>query len=138
MTRYVYTDMEIEEYIYTPGPLGHKWLSMLKEGTLGAAKCRDGTLLIPPRSFCPDFAEAVDVVPISPLGIAVAVTAIYRDFYGRPLDEPARIAYIQFPGVRGGLVHYVTGEVRPGAKVVPVWRERRVGSITDIAYFTRA
>ncbi len=138
MTRFIFTDMEIEEYVYTPGPLGHKWLSMLKEGTLGAARCRDGTLMLPPRAFCDDFSEAVDVVPISPLGVVSALTTIYRDFYGAPLDEPVRIGYIQFPGVKGGLVHYVKGDVRIGVKVMPVWRERRTGSVTDIAYFTRA
>jgi uncharacterized OB-fold protein len=46
------------------------------------------------------------------------------------------LAFIKFPGVEGGLIHYVkTDRPRIGMKVRPRWREEKRGLVTDIEYF---
>ncbi|MBP1449333.1 MAG: Zn-ribbon domain-containing OB-fold protein [Thermoproteus sp.] len=132
--------MEIEAYVYTAGPIGSRWLEELRRGRLTAGYCaKCGKLFIPPRSFDPDsFEEVSELMPIDEVGIVETYTVIYRDFYGNPLREPATLAFIRFPGVEGGLIHFVKAkEQRVGMRVRPKWRppEERKGLITDIEYF---
>ncbi|MFN7105940.1 MAG: Zn-ribbon domain-containing OB-fold protein [Pyrobaculum sp.] len=115
--------MEIEAYVYTAGVIGTKWLEELRKGRLMAAYCpKCGRLFLPPKSFCPiDFHEVTELRPISEIGVVKSYTVVKRDFYGREIDRV--LAYIEFPGVFGGLIHYVRGEVKVGTQVKPRWRE---------------
>ncbi len=67
-----------------------------------------GRLLIPPKAFCQyDFAEIKELVEIAPVGIVRSYTVVYEDSYGNKLSKPVIIGFIEFPGVTGGLVHYI-------------------------------
>jgi uncharacterized OB-fold protein len=130
-------------YRYTAGPIGTKFLGGIKAGKLLAGKCPVcGRLLIPPKAFCQyDFAEIKDLVEIAPVGVVRTYTVVYEDSYGNKLAKPVIIGFIEFPGVVGGLIHYIINaepnNVRAGLKVRPAFKpesERR-GSITDIIGF---
>lgn len=130
--------MEIEAYVYTAGPVGTKWLEALKSGRLTAAYCpRCGRLFLPPKMYCPfDFEEVKELREIETVGVVESFTVIERDFYGEKLPERKILAFIKFPGVEGGLIHYLkTTKPAVGMRVKPRWRAERVGLITDIEYF---
>jgi uncharacterized OB-fold protein len=133
-------------YRYTAGPIGTKFLEGLKAGRLLAGKCPVcGKLFIPPKSFCQyDFAEIKELTEIASLGIVRSYTIVYEDSYGNKLPKPVVIGFIEFPGIVGGIIHYIINvepnNVRIGLKVRPVFRpdnERR-GSLTDIIGFQPA
>ncbi len=115
--------MEIEAYIYTAGPLGTKWLEELRKGRLTAAYCpKCNRLFLPPKSFCPiDFSQVTELVPISEVGIVKSFAVVKKSFYGQKVEKT--VAFIEFPGVFGGMVHYVRGKVEIGTRVKPKWRE---------------
>ncbi len=130
-------------YRYTAGPIGTKFLEGLKAGKLLAGKCPVcGRKLIPPKAFCQyDFAEIKELVEIAPVGVTRSYTVVYEDSHGNRLTKPVIIGFIEFPGVVGGLIHYIINvepnNIRIGLKVKPVFKpesERR-GSITDIVGF---
>jgi len=133
------TDMEIEEYVYTAGPVGTEWLENLRRGRLAAGRCRSGRLILPPRAFCssPDD-DVVELVEVKDVGVVEAIAVIRTDFYGNRLERPVKVGFIRFPGVEGGLVHYLAEDVSLGDRVRPVWRAERRGSVTDIEYFEKA
>lgn len=137
---HVKTEMEINAYHYTAGPLGTAWLEALRTGVLKAARCsKCGTRFLPPRLYCPRcFSEVSELVEIEGEGYIDTYSVIYYDDSGRRLEEPVVIAVIRFDGVYGGLIHRVKidpREVRRGLKVRPVFRSERRGSLTDIEYF---
>ncbi|MEM0043752.1 MAG: Zn-ribbon domain-containing OB-fold protein [Sulfolobales archaeon] len=135
-------DMEINEYHYTAGPLGVKWLEALRQGVLKAARCsRCGLKFMPPKIYCPQcFSEVSELVEIVEEGYVSSYTIIYVDDSGRRLEKPRVIALIRFPGVFGGLIHEVKADpkdIKSGMRVRPVFRDERRGSITDIMYFEK-
>lgn len=133
--------MEIEAYVYTAGPVGTKWLENLKAGKLTAAYCpKCGRLFLPPKMFCPyDFEEVRELREIGQTGVVESYTVIERDLSGERLPERKVLAFIRFPGVEGGIIHYVKAEgLAIGMKVKPKWRSERRGSVTDIEYFEPA
>ena len=133
--------MEIEAYVYTAGPIGTKWLEALRAGRLTAAYCpKCGRLFMPPKMYCPyDFEEVKELREVEPVGVVETYTVVERDFYGEQLKEKKVLAFIKFPGVEGGLIHYVkTDKPRIGMRVRPRWRAERRGLVTDIEYFEEA
>lgn len=136
------TEMEINAYHYTAGPLGTEWLKALREGVLKAAVCsKCGLRFIPPKIYCPRcFSRVSELVDISGEGYVDSYTIIYFDDSGRRLEKPEIIALIRFPGVFGGLIHRVAADpsdVKIGMRVKPVFSSSRRGSIRDIEYFVR-
>lgn len=133
--------MEIEAYVYTAGPIGAKWLEALRSRRLTAAYCPNcKRLFLPPKLYCPRcFGEVSELKDIEPVGVVESFTVVTRDFHGQPLREPVALAFIKFPGVDGGLIHYVKAQgLEIGMRVRPKWREERKGLVTDIEYFERA
>lgn len=135
---YYQTDMEIEEYVYTAGPFGTEWLENLRRGKLTAGRCKSGRVILPVRSFCSDpDDEVVGLVEVGEAGVVEAIAVIRVDFYGNKLAKPIKVGLIRFPGVEGGLVHYLADDVSLGDRVRPVWRAEKRGSIADIEYFEK-
>ncbi len=62
-------------------------------------------------------------------GIVKTFAVIREDFNGNSLREPVVLAFIEFPGVSGGLLHYLKAE-RPsiGMKVKPSGGRRGGGA----------
>ncbi len=129
-------------YRYTAGPIGTKFLEGLRPVNYSPVSACVWQVINASQAFCQyDFAEIKELVEIAPVGILRTYTVVYEDSYGNKLPKPVIIGFIEFPGVTGGLVHYIInvepGNVRVGLKVRPVFKpesERR-GSITDIVGF---
>ena len=142
--RHWYGDMEVESHIYTLGLAGERFFKTLKDkGKLLASRCpRCGDLTVPARAFCEIcFSETIEYVELDAEGIVDTYTAVSIDLNGKDLDKPIIVAFIRFPGARGGLVHRL-GEIDPekvhiGMRVRAVFKpkEERTGSINDIKYF---
>lgn len=133
-------EMEIRAYHYTPGPLGLRWLEEIRRGSIKAARCQKcGLAFIPPKIYCPScFHEVSQLVEIEGKPYLAGYTIMYRDFGGKLLEKPLVVGLIMFPGVSGGLIHYVEArpeDLKTGAALEPVFRKERRGSITDIEYF---
>ena len=84
-------------------------------------------------------------VEIGPKGTLVAYTYVKTIVSAAPpivelgFDPPYGVGLIQLDGADSGIMHFVRGieveELRPGLRVEAVFREKREGYITDIAYF---
>jgi uncharacterized OB-fold protein len=110
-------------------------------------QCR--RVLVPARSFCPRcFVGTTEWLATGPQGTLASYTIVPRK---QPLSdsllassptEPLIYGLIQLDGADTFFVHYM-GEIdlrkiQVGMKVQAVFREKRDGSILDIAYFTHA
>ena len=134
------TEMEINAYHYTAGPIGTKWLEALRNGEIKVARCNScGTRFLPPKLYCPRcFSEVSELETISGEGYIDTYSVIYYNDRGEKISEPVVIALIRFENVYGGLIHRVKtkpGEVRIGMRVRPVFKKERRGSIRDIEHF---
>ena len=132
---------EVEYYLYTPGKHGERIAEILKKGKVPALRCPDGTLILPPKTFCPETLEEGEVVEAEGPFILALYTIVYEDGYGRRLEEPVVIGFITMPGARGGLLGRVKAPLdalQPGIPVKPVFREEREGSLYDILYWEPA
>ena len=76
-----------------------------------------------------------------PMSIDIAYYASPDPLTGESRETPYISAHVLLDGCKGHetLWHEVNAEdidkVRTGARVKPVWNDRRVGAITDIKYF---
>jgi len=117
-------------YEYPAGVALSKFLTGLVEGKLYGSICMEcGYKIIPPRAFCVKcLSHRTGYVEVGPDGFVETWTAA----------EGVTWVYVRFPGVDGGLLHMLDPTHRPrkGLPVRPVFRERRVGSILDIKWFT--
>ncbi|MBI4616959.1 MAG: Zn-ribbon domain-containing OB-fold protein [Planctomycetes bacterium] len=129
---------------YTAGVGGERFFRELKENgrIVGGVcpACRE--TILPPRLFCERCFETIQELRPVPLpGWIGSVTRVHVDLDGRRLARPEWIAFVEFEGVRGGLIHRleVAGDETPeiGDPVQPVFRPaaERQGGILDILHF---
>ena len=131
---------------YTLGVAGERFFRALRdEGRLLAAPCaRCEVALLPPKMYCERcFRETSEEwVEVSGPGRVRSFTVLRYDLDGQPLDAPQIVALLEWPGIRGGLLHRL-GEIAPGAvrtgmAAEPVWARQRTGALTDISHFRPA
>ncbi len=130
--------MEVESYIYTPGRHGVEFAKALKEGKILGMKCGK-TVIVPPKTFCPDFTEGELVEVKGPWRVQY-YTVIYETIEGEKLGEPVIVAVVKPDDADTGIIHVVRADptqLYPGMVVKPVWKppEQRKGLITDIEYW---
>jgi uncharacterized OB-fold protein len=117
-------------YEYTAGVAGEKFLRGLKEGRILAGRCGEcGVTSLPLRMYCVDcYSEVVKSFRVAPVGVVRAVTRGAKTF-----------AYVEFEGVKGGLVNALIGPARVGSRVAVVFRPKsqRTGAISDVLGFER-
>jgi hypothetical protein len=135
--------MEVEKYLYTPGLHGLKFAEALKQGRILAGRCADGSIYVPPPTFCPDGSEEELVDVTESEWIVDTYTVVYEDMYGNRLEEPQVVAVVRPAEARGGMIHYVKADpeaVYTGMRVKPVFapEDKRRGLVTDIVYFEPA
>ncbi len=132
-------------YLYTAGIAGERFFREIKDnGKLFGAKCQKCNLTyLPPSLFCERcFSQLEDWLEIKGKGTVHTYTISYIDLDGARLEKPIILAFVQFDGIHGGLVHLL-GEAKPPAEVkigMPVEvvfksKAERTGSIMDIKYF---
>jgi uncharacterized OB-fold protein len=133
---------------FATGPVMGKFLNALKEKKILANKCpKCGRLQLPPREVCAECRVRVDeFVEVGPQGrlthsVDIAYYASPDPLTGEARETPYCSAHILLDGCQGHetLWHEVKADdipkVRTGARVRPVWNNRRKGAITDILYF---
>jgi uncharacterized OB-fold protein len=123
-------------YEYTAGVAGERFLRGLIGGKILAAYCPNcKQAALPARMYCLDcYGETTKFVRAGPVGVVKAVTRAK----GAP-GEPVAFAFIEFPNVKGGIVHRLIGGARAGSRVKAIFRPKRerTGAISDVLGFER-
>ncbi len=133
---------EVDKYVYTPGLHGLELAKALVEGRILGMKCSDGSVYVPPKTFCPDFGEGSLVEIKGPWRLQY-YTVVYEDLYGNRLEKPIVVGVIKPDDAVNGMIHIVNvdpGKVYVGMELKPVFKpkDQRKGTITDIQYFEPA
>ncbi|MBJ18751.1 MAG: hypothetical protein GY910_17525 [bacterium] len=129
------------EYPYqrTTGPVTGPFLTALRDGKLLGIRAGD-RILCPPLEFDPDTLEELepDFVEVGPYGVVVNWTWVAEPTPKHPLEEPFAFATIALEGSDTPIVHVVKASsvavMARGLRVKAMYREQRVGAITDV-YF---
>jgi uncharacterized OB-fold protein len=121
-------------YVYTAGAAQRAALTGLREGRIVASH-GGGHTVVPARPFAPDGTHLRETVTLSGEGTIESVTVAHH----RP-GAPA-YALIRLDGATTLLFHRLGGgaeRLGAGARVTPVWRDERTGSVLDIDHFAPA
>ena len=127
-------------YRRSVGPVLGRFLTGLRDGRIEGIRARDGRVLVPPQEYDPVTADALDEwVPVGPGGVVVSWAWIAEPLPKQPLRRPFAWALVRLDGADTALLHAVDGgaeeRMRTGMRVVPRWRDERVGDIRDIECF---
>lgn len=133
-------------YAWDTGEAISRYLAELKRGRLIARRCRKcDRVMIPPRMFCERcFRPTDDWVYVKDTGRVNTFSLCYVSWDVRRLKRPEIPAVIEIDGASPGMgILHVLKKVLPkkvhvGMRVRAVWkpRSKRIGGITDIAYWT--
>ncbi|HKF75644.1 MAG TPA: OB-fold domain-containing protein [Candidatus Dormibacteraeota bacterium] len=130
------------EYAYrrSVGPVVGRFLAGLREGRFEGIRGRDGRVLVPPQEYDPVTSEALEEwAPVGPGGEVRSWAWIPEPLPGQPLARPFAWALVRLDGADTALLHAVDardeGRMHTGLRVVPRWRDRRVGDIHDLECF---
>ncbi|HEY2652072.1 MAG TPA: OB-fold domain-containing protein [Solirubrobacteraceae bacterium] len=122
-------------YVYTAGAVQRDALNGLREGRLIASRSENGYVSAPASPFAPNGTHLSETHEIAPEGVIEASTVAHH------LPGAPAFGLIRLDEASHGLLHRLGGgaeQLGPGARVRAVWREERMGSITDIAHFAPA
>lgn len=134
-------DLVIEyPFIRTTGPVVGAFLTGLREAVLVGIRRVDGTVMVPPVEYDPVTSESLtEVVEVSSTGTIVSWTWVDPPRPGSPWDTPHGLALVLLDGADTPLLHGVlvdsADELATGLRVEAVWRDERVGHITDLVGF---
>ena len=134
-------DLVIEyPFIRTTGPVVGAFLTGLREAVLVGIRRVDGTVMVPPVEYDPVTSESLtQVVEVSSTGTIVSWTWVDPPRPGSPWDTPHGLALVLLDGADTPLLHGVlvdsADELATGLRVEAVWRDERVGHITDLVGF---
>lgn len=124
----------------TTGPVVGAFFTGLREGVLVGIKAGDGSVIVPPVEYDPATGEDMtELVEVGPAGTVTTWAWVPHPHDKHPLDHPFAWALIRLDGADTALLHAVDAgspdAVETGMRVVPRWRDERVGEIGDIAAF---
>lgn len=135
-------------YRWSTGLATARFLQGLRDRKILATRCQQcQRVLVPGRSFCPRcFVDMDDWLEVPDHGRLRTYTIVNYSFEGQPLPPPYIIGMIDLEGTDVAFSHFVGGvdlsdfnavrsRLQRGVEMRAVWREERVGRITDIAYF---
>lgn len=117
-----------------------KFFTALRDGQILGARRRDGSVLVPPKEYDPETAEALsELVPVRDTGVVKSWAWVQAPRAQQPLSRPFAYALIQLDGASTPLLHVVdagsASAMKTGMRVRARWADARVGAITDIAAF---
>jgi len=141
--RFLYGAME-SPYTWSTGPVVGTFLTQLKyQEFLGRRCLKCETISCPPFDHCEKCGSSeAEWMEVGPGGMVRAVTIVHHCFSGQPANPPYALALIQLDGADTALCHLIReldlAQIRIGERVEPVFRDGRVGSLRDIAYFRPA
>jgi len=132
-------------YKYSMGILASQFFVKLRDSKkITAAKCPAcNSITVPPRSSCPKcFSKITELVELSGKGILVTYTVVHYESSVQAVRPPYAVGVIKLEGAEKAITHFI-GEVdfkklKKGMKVEPVFKDKRSGTMLDIAYFRPA
>ncbi len=124
----------------TTGPVVGAFLTGLREGVVLGVKRSDGSVMCPPLEYDPaDSAALSEMVEIGQAGEIVTWSWNGAPRPQQPFDRPFAWAMVRLDGADTTILHGVLvddpSEIHTGMRVEIVWRDERVGHISDIAGF---
>jgi uncharacterized protein len=123
-------------YEYTAGVAGERFLRGLIEGKILAGYCTScDKAALPARMYCVGcYSQIGRYVRAGPVGVVKAVTRRVG-----ASGEPEAFAFVEFPGVSGGILHRLLGRARVGSSVKARYKPKpeRTGAISDVLGFER-
>jgi uncharacterized OB-fold protein len=135
-----------QPFNYAIGLHGSKFFAELREHRrivgIKCPKCEK--VYVPPRRVCGEcFVEMTEFVEVGPNGKIGTFTILRYNFIdpetGEQKPVPYGYGFIQFDGADTLFQHYIDiddeSKVQVGARVEPVWAEKRKGTIKDIQSF---
>ena len=124
-------------YEYTAGVAGEKFLRGLIVGKILAGYCPK---LQQSRSAGEDVLRRLLFEDLKVRRRGSCWSREGHDAEGKANWRERRFAFVQFPGVKGGIIHRLIGNARAGSKVVARFRPKRerTGAISDVVGFERA
>ncbi|MBM4384886.1 MAG: OB-fold domain-containing protein [Deltaproteobacteria bacterium] len=122
------------------GPVLGRFFTALRDRQILGVRRADGSVLVPPKEYDPESAEALtELVPVKETGVVKSWAWVQTPRRQQPLQRPFAYALIQLDGASTPLVHVVdagsASAMKTGMRVRARWAENRVGAITDIAAF---
>lgn len=132
---------------FATGPVMGKFLKALIDRKILANKCPQcGRLQLPPREVCAECkVRATEWVEVGPEGVITIPDITYYaspdPLTGETRETPYIAAHFLLDGCKGHetLWHELKpsdiDKAKAGARVRPVWNEKRTGTINDIRYF---
>ena len=132
---------------FATGPVMGKFLNALKEKKILANKCpKCNRLQLPPREVCAEcHVRATDWVEVGPEGIVATPDITHYASPDPRTGESRETPYISAHFLLEGCKDHETfwhelrasdiGRVKKGARVRPVWNDKRTGTVNDILYF---
>ena len=140
MSEFVSTAYNLEyPYQRTTGPVTGPFLAGLRDGKLLGIRA-GSRVLCPPLEFDPDTFEDLepDFVEVGPLGTVEHWTWISQPTRKHPFQEPFAFATIKVDGADTPMVHAIKASsvdvLERGLRVKAMYREERVGAITDVFF----
>jgi uncharacterized OB-fold protein len=123
------------------GPVIGAFLTGLTQQRILGIRSGD-RVLCPPLEWNPETGTELahdELVEVGPAGTVASWSWVATPTEQHPLDHPFAFALIRLDGADTTLVHVVDagsiGAMSTGMRVVPRWKENRVGHITDIDAF---
>jgi len=136
------TKTHVLEYPYkrSVGPVLGRFFTGLRARRIEGVRAPDGAVIVPPLEY--DFATGAatgDFVPVGPGGVVTTWAWVMAPRPKHPLDRPFAWALIRLDGADTAMLHAVDAgtpeRMRTEMRVVPRWRDERVGHIRDIVCF---
>ena len=124
----------------TTGPVIGAFLTGLRERQLIGIRGSDGRVLVPPVEYDPLTSEDLsELVEVGPGGTVTTWAWVNEPHEKHPFDHSFAWVMVQPDGADTAMLHALDGAtrdtVRTGMRVVPRWRDERVGEIRDLECF---
>ncbi len=135
-------DLVIEyPFTRTTGPVLGAFMTGLRDGRIVGSRRADGRVFVPPAEVDPETGDAItDIVEVASTGVVETWTWVDPPRPGSPWDQPHGLALIRLDGADTPMLHGVlvdsAADMATGLRVEAVWRDERVGHITDLVGFT--
>jgi len=134
------------EFDYAAGKYASRFMTELRDSKkLHGTKCTNcARVLVPPRPICGICAAPTgDWVEVGPTGTITGFTVVEVPFIdpmtGVQRPVPYGFAFIKLSGADTNIYHFLDtadhSKLHVGMTVEAVFREERVGSMADIAYY---
>lgn len=125
------------------GPVLGPFFTALRDRVILGVRRRDGSVLVPPKEYDPDTAEALsELVRVADTGVVRSWAWVAKPRPQQPLGRPFAYALIQLDGASTSLLHVVDAgsesAMRSGMRVAARWAAETSGRIQDIEAFVPA